>query len=172
MTLPLTDAVFLLLKQIFHTSYAQGDYRREMITSYIELFFWQLLQRYARADDPQAWGYGAEKSGMFAILLYLRRNYQTVTLKSLAKTFHYDVGYLSKNIKKHTGRSFTQIVDSLRMQDAKRLLLGGNAGIAAISEQCGYHSQIHFTRRFKQLTGMTPSAYRKQGMGASAHETA
>ncbi|MDB9527582.1 AraC family transcriptional regulator [Oscillatoria sp. CS-180] len=33
--------------------------------------------------------------------------------------------------------------------------------IAEIALQCGFNSQSHFSKHFRDATGMTPSAYRK-----------
>lgn len=49
-----------------------------------------------------------------------------------------------------------------RMDYAKSLLLlDERISISAVAEQLGYSSQYHFIRQFKQITGITPGAYRK-----------
>ena len=53
-----------------------------------------------------------------------------------------------------------------RMQVASGLLSGGNAGIAEIAAQVGYASEAAFSRAFKKLVGVPPSAWRR---GAESH---
>ena len=49
-----------------------------------------------------------------------------------------------------------------KMDHAKSLLLMDEyIPLATIAERLGYSSQYHFIRQFKQITGMTPGAYRK-----------
>ncbi|MEI6876065.1 MAG: helix-turn-helix domain-containing protein, partial [Spirochaetota bacterium] len=43
----------------------------------------------------------------------------------------------------------------------------GSLGIEEISSICGYNNRIHFTRTFKQRRGLTPSEFRRQGIGAA-----
>lgn len=49
-----------------------------------------------------------------------------------------------------------------KISKAKNLLISGDANIEEISEILGYSSKTHFIRQFKQITGVTPCAYRKR----------
>lgn len=48
-----------------------------------------------------------------------------------------------------------------RMEKAKQLLLHTQMRIAEIATECGYRSEIHFLRQFKEKIGDTPTGYRK-----------
>jgi AraC-like DNA-binding protein len=48
----------------------------------------------------------------------------------------------------------------VRIETAKRLLLRPELGLIQVAERCGF-STVQFTRTFRQVTGMTPGAYRK-----------
>jgi AraC-like DNA-binding protein len=48
------------------------------------------------------------------------------------------------------------------MRRAKQLLTDGMLTVSAIAEQCGFSSVYHFSRAFKQTTGLSPTAYAKQ----------
>jgi len=47
-----------------------------------------------------------------------------------------------------------------RMQVASELLIGGNANLASIAADVGYESEAAFSRAFKRLSGVPPSAWR------------
>ncbi|MCR9222026.1 MAG: AraC family transcriptional regulator [Alphaproteobacteria bacterium] len=51
--------------------------------------------------------------------------------------------------------------DALLVEEAARRLSDGVDPIAAISRTLGFSAQSHFTRFFRNRTGMTPSAYRQ-----------
>lgn len=69
---------------------------------------------------------------------------------------------ISRIINVHFGKSFPQLLNERRIEDAKRLLLETNANIKTIAEEVGFNSLASFNRVFKELSGIAPSAYRKQ----------
>ena len=50
----------------------------------------------------------------------------------------------------------------MRIQQAQQLLLESDATLQTISKLCGYKSEYHFIRQFKQKTGCTPRKYLKK----------
>ena len=50
----------------------------------------------------------------------------------------------------------------LRVEAARRELIARRRSIAEIASQLGFAHQAHFTRTFKEYTGLTPSKFRKQ----------
>lgn len=55
---------------------------------------------------------------------------------------------------------FSAELQACRISEAGRLLLGGRLGLAEIGFVCGFADQAHFTRSFKNATGMAPGQYR------------
>lgn len=64
--------------------------------------------------------------------------------------------------EKKTGMKPKSYIDRLKIQKASELLCNSNLSIAVISEDLGYMDPFHFSRRFKQITGLAPDHYRKQ----------
>ena len=70
----------------------------------------------------------------------------------------------------HFNRRFLQILRmtpmqylrTVRIQAAQRLLTTSSKSLITIADEVGYTDQSHLTRRFREATGMTPAAYRKQ----------
>ena len=52
------------------------------------------------------------------------------------------------------------IIDS-RIQRSCELLKSSEMKIEEIAESCGYSSVSHFVKLFREKTGVTPAAYRK-----------
>ncbi len=82
------------------------------------------------------------------------------------------VGALSRSVfaerfRAAFGLSPAQYVAEVRMRAARTLLIDGR-GVSEISRELGYGSDEGFSRAFRRHTGMTPSAWRRQGEPASA----
>ena len=50
----------------------------------------------------------------------------------------------------------------MRIEHAKYILTTTDLTLEQIAEICGYSNEVHFYRQFKQITGLTPSKYRKK----------
>jgi len=61
----------------------------------------------------------------------------------------------------HAGRSFRELLTSLRVDRAARMLSHGNRSLAEIAYDCGFSDQSHFSRVFSKAAGQSPGDYRK-----------
>jgi AraC-like DNA-binding protein len=86
-----------------------------------------------------------------------------ITLPDLAKLTGLSQSYLSRLIKKETGSSLVELIDSYRIEEGKYLLLNTDYSILRIAELTGFNYQYHFSLRFKKYTGMTPTHFRQTG---------
>jgi len=69
--------------------------------------------------------------------------------------------YLSLVIKEATGRTATEWIDHFVILEAKNLLRYSGRNIQQIAYDLNFHNQSAFGKYFKQLTGMSPSQFRK-----------
>ncbi len=94
---------------------------------------------------------------------YINKNFsEDLVLTELAAKYYISPFYLSRIFKRITGMSFTEYINGVRVKEAKNLLLKTNLTVSEISEAAGYKSCTHFGRVFKELTGITPSGYKKR----------
>lgn len=86
-----------------------------------------------------------------------------LSLTSVSNDLFVDSSYLSKQMKKNTGKSFNDYLTHYRITKAKELLSQPNRlyTIQEIGERVGYPNQHYFSRLFKQQTHLTPSQYRE-----------
>ena len=73
--------------------------------------------------------------------------------------------YLSSYIKKHTGRTFAEILSDYRVAQAKHLLASTVLTVEEISSLLGYSEPLSFHNMFKRQTGVTPSQFRRRTIG-------
>ena len=69
---------------------------------------------------------------------------------------------LCRAFKTHTGRSLFDYLIERRIQAAMAALRGTDDKVASVASENGFPDIVHFNRKFKQLTGVTPTAYREQ----------
>lgn len=62
---------------------------------------------------------------------------------------------------KHESQTIMKYVVSLRLEEAKRLLLSSSLSNQQVCYKSGFQDVPHFCRTFKQTVGMTPSEYRR-----------
>jgi len=68
---------------------------------------------------------------------------------------------LSRLINQHYGKSFSEVMNDLRITDAQHWLLTTDAPITVISFDAGFSSLTSFNRVFKEQSGVAPSIYRQ-----------
>ena len=87
-----------------------------------------------------------------------------ITLPRLALALEIPVAHLSRVINEHLGRNFFEFINHYRVEEAKRRLAGPDASsdkLITIALDCGFNSLATFNRVFKELSGRTPSEFRK-----------
>jgi AraC-like DNA-binding protein len=69
--------------------------------------------------------------------------------------------------KAHTGMGPKDYVDGLKIQTASEKILSSDDKISKIAESLGYLDPFHFSRRFRQITGLSPREFRRNSQGVS-----
>ena len=70
--------------------------------------------------------------------------------------------HIAREFKKHFSMTPLQYVNNKRIAYCKNMLISTNLPIAEICYEVGYESLAAFYARFKELTGITPSVFRKK----------
>jgi YesN/AraC family two-component response regulator len=73
------------------------------------------------------------------------------------------LAYLSRSFKGYLNKNFFDIINEMRVEDAKKRLraLGDNYTIDSVAEKCGFRSRTSFFRSFKEHEGTTPAKWLK-----------
>lgn len=98
---------------------------------------------------------------LLVIATYMFENYETITLHSLAQHFHYSDAYLSNLFRQKAGTTFTEVLRTFKLEQAKNLLLTTKLKLGEVCERVGYRDTSQFIRDFKDRFGYTPIQYRK-----------
>lgn len=95
-----------------------------------------------------------------AVTVIQNRCTEKLSLQDVAETCYVSQWHLSKLLNKHTGKSFYDILNGVRIDEAKKLLADPSLRISDISGMVGYSDIGHFSRLFKKFTGMSANEYR------------
>lgn len=104
---------------------------------------------------------------------YIRENYmKKISLDDVARHVYLSKSYLSKIFKDEVNCSFTNFVNSIRVDKSKELLLDNGVSLADIATLVGFDDQSYFTKVFRKTTGVSPGQFRKSGGKAPSEGTA
>ncbi len=95
------------------------------------------------------------------VLLYFNSNFASpIRISELASRLHVSQQYLARLFKAEIGISPLQYLNRLRIEKAKELMRTDTSNISEAALASGFENLYYFSRLFKQLEGMPPSAYR------------
>ena len=95
-------------------------------------------------------------------LNYICNNYRkSFNVNDIAKHCNISTSYLRSKFRSEVGKSITDYVDYIKINEAKSLLESGFFTIKEISYHLGYFDVYHFTKRFTKLVGVAPGKYKK-----------
>jgi len=135
----LVDNIELLL------NYCTRFYDRQFITrdkvhhGILEKFE-TLLNGYFQSDKPQTTG--------------------LPSVADCAKEMNLSAGYFGDLIKKETGKTAQEYIQTKVIDAAKEMIFDQSKSVSQVAYELGFKYPQHFTRLFKQKTGMTPNEYR------------
>ena len=93
---------------------------------------------------------------------YIEQHYkEKLTLTDVAEKVYVSHWHLSKLLNS-TGKSFSDVLNEIRVENAKELMEDSSLHIADISEKVGFADTAHFSRVFKKYTGMSANEYRNR----------
>lgn len=125
--------------------YCQRFYDRQFITrenvnkGLLEEFE-QLLKAYFQSEKPQTIG--------------------IPSVSHFAEQLHLSPNYFGDLIKKETGQTAKEYLQNKTIETAKKMIFNSQLNINEIAMALGFKYPQHFTRLFKQKTGVTPNEFR------------
>lgn len=97
---------------------------------------------------------------------YVAEHYgEDLSLSSVAASSGLNPCYFSTIFKRHTKIGFSEYLNNVRINAAKKLLAESDLKVYQIAEACGYHDSYYFNRIFKKVTGLSPGDFRRGEKG-------
>ena len=146
-----------LVENLLWTLLGETSNKRKMSQMTMALLFLQLMSRTETLLTEEY-----EDAAILRVLGYVESNYISGSLAELADLLHYDTCWLSREIKRKTGKTYTQLVQEKRLAQAAFLLRNTNRNVSDISVAVGYENVSFFHRLFAEAYGRSPRQYRVQ----------
>ena len=89
--------------------------------------------------------------------------------EDVAGTCGISTSHLSRTFRKIMGVTFTQYLTELRMAEAQRLLVRTSLSIMEVAMNVGYSRHSYFTKRFREIVGITPFDFRNRVLREQAY---
>lgn len=154
-------AIEALLFAIFQQYNNNAPYSAQMANSLMGTFFLYLLQNYEHTTMVSRKSKFHWKPEFASIFSYIQEHYRSVTMDNLSAVFNYSQRQIIRIIQNSTGKTFSQLLTQLRMENAASLLLSKDLPLEQIANEVGYSSLSSFYRVFVKYYGMTPGEWRQ-----------
>jgi AraC-like DNA-binding protein len=150
----------------YELEHAVDKYSKKLIVSNIEIFLDYCIRFY----DRQFITRDTVHKGVLEKFEHLLNDYfhsdkpQTIGLPAVAYfagELNLSANYFGDLIKKETGKTAQEYIQSKIIEVAKEKIFDPGITVNEIAFDLGFKYPQHFTRLFKQRTGMSPNEYRK-----------
>lgn len=132
----------------------------EIIDSYMIVLFSTLL-RYNNYPTRNEFSNNHKDASLLEFLSYIEEHFRDCSLVDMGQTFGFHPSYLSTLLKKGTGKSFKELLQIQRLNQAALFLSHSDLPIPQIAEEVGYSSVTFFYKKFKELFHETPYSYKE-----------
>lgn len=156
---PQIEAIGMMLLAELQQENLGGRLYIESLTNILAV---HLLRQYV-ATKPRLPTYegGLPERQLLQVLEYISEHLeQDIKLADLAQLLDMSQFHFSHMFKQAIGTSPYQYLIQQRVERAKQLLKQKERSILEIALECGFNSHSHLSKQFRQVTGMTPTAYR------------
>lgn len=152
----------------------RDKYYKEIITAQIR-HVWYLLKRNiprGNANKPSLSRRMEQLNDFQQLLSYMEENFtEDISLADAAKKVGFSESHFCKTFKKMTGINFVTYLNMLRVEKAAERLKNTTDKVTDIALSCGFDNVRTFNRVFKEITGVTPSAFAR-GTDTDAYDLA
>lgn len=144
---------FALLQMIFANRYDEQEYFNSLCIAFIHFILKNV--KITSAIEKTVSKIKSTMSSKF--------NDSEFDVTKLLNKSGYAEDYIRAQFKKFVGVSPLEYLNELRINHAKTLIntYQNSTSLFEISLNCGFNDYIYFSRKFKQVVGVSPNAYKK-----------
>jgi|GEM_PF-607683 len=112
-------------------------------------------------NDLYAAGFPERDLAIQQAVAYIESRYdKPISRSMIARMTGFNESYFSSLFRKETGWSFGDYVSRVRIDEAKRLLLGTSEAAGDVAYKVGFSDSSYFGKAFKKYAGMSPGQFR------------
>lgn len=103
-----------------------------------------------------------EQTPIVPMIRYIEHNFRTCSQESVAEFFHISPNYVSTLLKKYTGMTYIQLIQTKKLKFASDLLVNTDLPVTEIANKSGYENISFFYKKFQSRFGCSPKEYREK----------
>lgn len=153
------EKYFVLFSQLLdelNNLRVSGMFREEICDNYTKILLCSLSDAVLRYNGDSKKRISTEK-----VFFWLQSNAKKgISASDAAKALNYNADYLNQIVKSETGMTLTRYLNTLRIAEAKNLLLSSDMSIAQIALEVGFSDEKYFMKVFKSCENLSPTRYR------------
>lgn len=154
------DSDLAVISDLWH--YPDAEAYLQEVRSWMEQFTQQLLQEF---DDYR------NKQKIRDAVLYIQKNYaKSMNMAVVSNEVSMNYSLFSVLFKQYVGTNFVSYLQSIRLEEACRLLRETDLRINEIGRKVGFADDKNFLKVFKAAQGVTPNEYRRASQYAESGE--
>lgn len=121
----------------------------------------ELFENYV-VENPQNLENNSKMKITKDIIKYIQsHSCEPITVEQIAKYYGYTRFHISRVFKEVTGATVLDYINSIKVEQAKKLLKKSDDNIGEIALKCGFSNQGYFCKVFKKYENTSPFEYRK-----------
>jgi AraC-like DNA-binding protein len=149
-----------MVRELEEVAFADPDYGTMCIVTSLLLKIIGTLQRWQMAGESQERNTEYQVAKAFS---YIADNFTDhVTLADLTRRSGMSESSLTRAFRRSSGLTPIEYVISYRIKQGCRLLQYTDKNVTEIAFECGFSDSNYFSRKFHDLTELTPLQFRKQ----------
>ena len=146
-----------LLENLIWTIHNNQPNKRSINQVTMGLLFLQLVNHTDRLTNEGDIG----QELILSVLRYIDGHYRDGSFSELASMLNYDPCWLSRVIHRETGKTYTELLQTKRLNQAAFLLKTTKIPVSEIGVSVGYDNVSYFYRIFRDKYQCTPREYRQ-----------
>lgn len=152
-------SISLILHLIINEKHSKSIYKDDVLDHYMKILLYRISEHIHNENNS------IKSQPLYKKLLQLRTKIynnpqEKWTINTMCRELNASPSYVQHIYKNIFQTSCMNDVINARIEQAKFYLVQSILSISIIAENCGYESDIHFSRQFKKFTGMSPRDYR------------
>ncbi len=147
-----------LFELILSEYMSNGRHKNICLKNYLE----NILVLFLRCNAIEDQIASNDNGNMSKAVIYIHSKFREgITLTEAAEFSGFTPSYFSVKFREHTGSTFKDYVDKLRLSYAENLLNSTRLSITEVCFSSGFKNVSNFIRRFSEKYGVSPAKYRQ-----------
>ena len=133
--------------------------KKELLS--IKSLIYPIVNEYMQTVPTVGKETGIRQNSLIDTIKYISAHFrEDITIERVSGAIGYSKSEISHTLSKAFSMNFRNVINSLRIDYAKNLLLAKSYSINQVSWECGFNCERSFHRAFKAITGKTPLEYK------------